>query len=76
MLCFRFGGVAAQGEFLDPDHEAAREDEVQHQREHRDDERRAAELYPRAMKITPAPTSPRVNMPIESARRSLTLRSR
>ena len=33
-------------------------------------------LYPRAMKITPAPTSPRVNMPIESARRSLTLRSR
>lgn len=33
-------------------------------------------LYPSAMKITPAPTSPRVNIPIERARRSLNFRSR
>ena len=33
-------------------------------------------LYPRAMKMTPAPTSPRVNMPIESASRSFSFRSR
>ena len=40
-LCF--GCAAFQGQFLDPDDEAAREDQVQHQRQHRDDQRRAAE---------------------------------
>lgn len=75
-MCFRFGGVTAQGEFLDPDHEAAVRMRFSTSVSTEMMSAGPPRLYPRAMKITPAPTSPRVNMPIESARRSLTLRSR
>lgn len=75
LLTVHFLLISTFGQLFYPDNKESGQYEVEYNGQDRDHQRRASQVISQGDKIIPAPTSPRVNIPTESANRSLNKRS-